>query len=39
MKLIFCIQIEFPASWFQYFGHQRFLQGDNIIIDEHDQAF
>ena len=23
-------------SWFQYFGHQSFLQGDTIIIYGHD---
>ena len=40
-KLIFCMQIniKFPTSWFQHFGHQSFLQGDAIMIDGHDQAF
>ena len=32
-------EVEFPTSWFQYFGHQIFLQGDTIVIEEHDQAF
>ena len=27
----------FPASWFQHFGHQSFLQDDTIII-EHSQS-
>ena len=30
---------KFPASLFQHFGHQRFLQGGTIIIDGHDQVF
>ena len=37
MKLSFCMQIS--TSWFQHFEHQSFLQGDIIIIDEHDEAF
>ena len=30
MKLTFLMQIniKFPTSWFQHFGHQSFLQGD-----------
>ena len=28
---------KFPTSWFQYFGHQSFLQGD-AIIDRHNQG-
>ena len=30
---------KFPTSWFQHFGHQSFLQGNTIIIDQHGQAF
>ena len=41
MKLIFCmlINIKWPTSWFQHFGHQIFLQVNTIIIDGHDEAF
>ena len=41
MKLIFSMQIniKFPTSWFQHFGHQRFLQVDTIIVDGYNQAF
>ena len=37
-KLIFSMQIDIkiPTSLFRHFGHQNFLQGDTIIIDEHD---
>ena len=37
-KLIFYMQIniKFPTSWFQHFGHQSVLQGDIIVIDGHD---
>ena len=30
---------KFPTSLFQYFGHQSFLQGDTVNIDNLDQAF
>ena len=30
---------KFPASCFQHFGRQSFLQGDAINIDGHDQSF
>ena len=33
------ISIRMTTSWFQYFEHQRFLEGDTIINDEHDEAF
>ena len=41
MKLTFCMQININASCklISALGQQSFLQGDTIIIDEHDQTF
>ena len=29
----------FPASRFQHFDHQSFLQGNTIVVDGQEQAF
>ena len=41
MKLIFCMQINIKMAYklISTLGHQRLLQGDTNIIDEHDDVF
>ena len=38
MKMTFCMKINIKVSYKLCFGHQSFLQGDTITIDEHDLA-